>query len=155
MKEDNYPVERIGECVHDRILSYTDAANGLADQVNLLAAQMNSAMDKTERLASMYRDCKLVEAQTDQVKAWSDVQITQTIAKYKTCQETLSKAFGEREDALNKYYSVLDNAIASNDRGLIIETLRCIGGIVTKSPLEEIQRMLAIYDDKSQPLLDF
>ena len=155
MNEEIFPVEKTEDSKHKLIMAYADATNEFAGQVNQFAAQMTGAMDKAERIASMYRDCKMVEAQTEQVKAWSNVQITQTIAKYKTCQEALSKVFGERDKALSKTYEALDSAIASNDRGLIIEALRGIGNIVTKSPLEEIQRMLAIYDDDSQPLLDF
>jgi hypothetical protein len=97
----------------------------------------------------------MVEAQTEQVKAWSQVEIAKTVAKFKSCQEFMYHTFGERDKALTKHFELLDKAIEGNDKDLIISALQGIGGIVTKSPLQDLEEFAKLYKDTSQPLLDF
>ena len=67
----------------------------------------------------------------------------------------LEKTFGERDKALSKHYDLLDNAINSNDREMILVALHGISSIVTKSPLDDFEKFVELYNDTSQPLLDF
>jgi hypothetical protein len=82
-------------------------------------------------------------------------RIIKTLAQFKQNQELIERIFGERDRALSKYYQTLDAALLSNDRELIIASMQEISKVVTTSPLAEIERLSKIYDDTSQPLLDF
>lgn len=139
----------------DKMIARVDSVSSLASQVNMLAENLTGTLNQAERIASLYSDCQMVKAQTEQVKAWSQVEIAKTVAKYKSCQEFMYHTFGERDKALAKHYELLDKAIEGNDKDLIISALQGIGGIVTKSPLQDLEEFAKLYEDTSQPLLDF
>ena len=105
--------------------------------------------------ANLYSQCMQVEARTEQVRAWSEAKITETVAKYRSCQDFLNFTFGERDRALSKHYDLLDKAVADGDRELIIAALKGISGIVTSSPLSDFDSFVQLYNDTTQPLLDF
>lgn len=151
MMNDIFPMEQ----EQDKMIARVESVNNLASQVNELTVNFSGTMNQVERVAELYRDCKMVEAQTEQVKAWSQVEIAKTVAKYKSCQEFMYRTFGERDKALTKHYDLLDKAIEGNDKDLIIAALQGIGGIVTKSPLQDLEQFAKLYEDTSQPLLDF
>ena len=67
----------------------------------------------------------------------------------------LEGTFGERDKALVKHYDLLDKAVDSNDRDLILASLQGISSIVTKSPLDDFEKFVELYNDPSQELLDF
>jgi len=151
MMNENYQMEP----EQDKMIARVESVNSLASQVNVLAENLTGTLNQAERIASLYRDCQMVEAQTEQVKAWSQVEIAKTVAKYKSCQEFMYHTFGERDKALTKHFELLDKAIEGNDKDLIISALQGIGGIVTKSPLQDLEEFAKLYEDTSQPLLDF
>lgn len=151
MMNENYQMEP----EQDKMIARVKSVNSLASQVNVLAENLTGTLNQAERIASLYRDCQMVEAQTEQVKAWSQVEIAKTVAKYKSCQEFMYHTFGERDKALTKHFELLDKAIEGNDKDLIISALQGIGGIVTKSPLQDLEEFAKLYKDTSQPLLDF
>lgn len=151
MMNENYQMEP----EQDKMIARVKSVNSLASQVNVLAENLTGTLNQAERIASLYRDCQMVEAQTEQVKAWSQVEIAKTVAKYKSCQEFMYHTFGERDKALTKHFELLDKAIEGNDKDLIISALQGIGGIVTKSPLQDLEEFAKLYEDTSQPLLDF
>lgn len=151
MMNENYQMEP----EQDKMIARVKSVNNLASQVNVLAENLTGTLNQAERIASLYRDCQMVEAQTEQVKAWSQVEIAKTVAKYKSCQEFMYHTFGERDKALTKHFELLDKAIEGNDKDLIISALQGIGGIVTKSPLQDLEEFAKLYKDTSQPLLDF
>lgn len=97
----------------------------------------------------------LAEEKTKQVQAWGQVEIAKTVAKFKTAQDFMEKTFGERDKALAKHYDLLDDAVKSNDREMILAALHGISSIVTKSPLDDFDKFVELYNDTSQPLLDF
>ena len=138
----------------DKMVARIDSMSNLAEQTTQLASQLNLS-GMVERVTDMYAECKRIEAQTELVKAWSQAEIVKTVAKYKLCQEFMYHAFGERDKALTQHYDLLDKAIISNDKDLIIAALQGIGGIVTKSPLQDIEQFAKLYEDTSRPLLDF
>lgn len=138
----------------DKMVARIDSMSNLAKQTTQLASQLNLS-GMVDRVADMYAECKRIEAQTELVKAWSQAEIVKTVAKYKSCQEFMFHTFGERDKALTKHYDLLDKAIISNDKDLIIAALQGIGGIVTKSPLQDIEQFARLFEDTSQPLLDF
>ena len=115
----------------------------------------NELMGKMDQAMDLYARCKEVTEKRKAVEAWSKVKITETVAKYKACEEFLNQTFGERDKALTKYYDLLDKAVDSGDNQLIISALQGISGIVTSSPLSDFQEFARLWDDTSQPLLDF
>ena len=113
------------------------------------------ALGIVQNVTGLYSQCCEIKAKTEQVKAWSEVKITETIAKYKSCQDFLSFTFGERDKALSKHYDLLDKAVETGDKDLIIAALSGISGIVTSSPLSDFDKFVELYQDTNQPLLDF
>ena len=106
-------------------------------------------------IAECHAVCSAARNRTRQIQMMTDVQIELITAKYKSFELLLNKVFGEREKALGVYYKSLDKAIQSNDRELIASSIVGISGIVTKTPLEDLERLAHLYNDTSAPLLDF
>ena len=113
------------------------------------------AIDAAQNIAGMFTECMLAQERTKQMQEWGKVEIANTIAKFKTAQSFLEGTFGERDKALVKHYDLLDKAVASNDRDLILASLQGISSIVTKSPLDDFEKFVELYNDPSQELLDF
>ncbi|MBO7561691.1 MAG: hypothetical protein J6T04_02245 [Bacteroidales bacterium] len=140
----------------DPNLPSNDSENIVQGNDNERTIQLfNETAGSAQALLSLYAQCKEVEAKTEQLKIWSNVKIAEITAKYKSCQDFLEKTFGERDKALSKHYELLDNAIASGDRELIIHSLHGISNIVTSSPLDDFEEFVKLYEDTSRPLLDF
>ena len=125
------------------------------ERINQLAQSSNEMLSTFERIMSIRRDCEVMAQKTEQVRMITQERIVNTLAKFKQNQDIIEKVFGERDKALSKYYEVLDKAMASNDRQMLLASMEQISKVVTTSPLVEIERLSQIYDDTSQPLLDF
>jgi len=132
------------------IESYEDT-----EKDNLSESPKMNVMDLANTAMNLYAQCRQVEEQTEQMRIWSKVKITETIAKYKTCQELLYYTFSERHDALSKHYEILNTAISEGDNNLVIAALQGISSIVTSSPLSDFKKFVELYSDTSKPLLDF
>ena len=109
----------------------------------------------TENIVSVYNNSLQVERDVAALKAWSEVKLAEVAAKYKLCESFLNHTFGERDKALNKHYELLDKAIATNNKDAIILAMQGISGIVTSSPLADLEKFAQLYNDTSVPLLDF
>jgi hypothetical protein len=116
---------------------------------------LRSGVDLTNKFIDTYAEIKRVEAKARMVNDWSKTEITKTVAKFKASQEFLYLAFGERNQALFKHYDLLDKAVASDDKELILAALQGISNIVTESPLKDFEHFSKLFDDTSQPLVDF
>lgn len=125
------------------------------ERINQLAQSGSEMLSTFERIMSIRRDCEVMAQRTEQVRMIAQERIINTLAKFKQNQDIIEKVFGERDKALSKYYEVLDKALASNDRQMLLASMEQISKVVTTSPLAEIERLSQIYDDTSQPLLDF
>lgn len=108
-----------------------------------------------ERILDMRRECELARLHTECVKFENQAQISRIITKFQQNKDVLNKVFGERERSLGKIYEVMDKALESGDRELLLQAMQQISKIVTSSPLEAIERMSRNYDDDSKTLLDF
>lgn len=126
-----------------------------AESISDMADSIGRTLDSASNIANMYKECVLAEEKTKQVQAWGQVEIAKTVAKFKTAQDFMEKTFGERDKALSKHYDLLDDAVKSNDREMILAALHGISSIVTKSPLDDFDKFVELYNDTSQPLLDF
>ncbi len=116
---------------------------------------VTQALNLMQSAVDLYSQCKMVEEKTEQIRMWSEVKIAETVAKYRSCQEFLNYTFGERDKALSKHYDLLDKAVEDGNKELIVEALHGISGIVTASPLTKFEEFVKLYEDTSQPLLDF
>ncbi len=119
------------------------------------AAIVSAVAETMSVIAGCYAVCKQSKERTRQIQMMTDVQLANITAKYKSFELLLNKVFGEREKALDIHYKTLDKAIASNDRELIAASIQGISNIVTKTPLEDLERLAHLYNDTSAPLLDF
>jgi hypothetical protein len=76
--------------------------------------------------------------------------------RYQLCRDVLSRVFSERQTALNAHYATLDKALGTNDRELIIASLKGISSIVETNPLESFKDFTKVLDNKDETLyLDF
>ncbi len=139
-----------------------ELTNNLQEEVDptnspqvLNETHVTQALNLMQSAVDLYSQCKMVEEKTEQVRMWSEVKIAETVAKYRSCQEFLNYTFGERDKALSKHYDLLDKAVEDGNKELIVEALHGISGIVTASPLSKFEEFVKLYEDTSQPLLDF
>lgn len=139
-----------------------ELTNNLQEEVDptnspqvLNETHVTQALNLMQSAVDLYSQCKMVEEKTEQIRMWSEVKIAETVAKYRSCQEFLNYTFGERDKALSKHYDLLDKAVEDGNKELIVEALHGISGIVTASPLSKFEEFVKLYEDTSQPLLDF
>ena len=90
-----------------------------------------------------------------EVEALTQVKLAGIVAKYKTAEKFITSSFSERNDALKNYYAVLDDAVRKGDRELIISAMANISGIVTTSPLKDLEKLCESFNDSLDGLLDF
>ena len=148
--ENNVPVS-----LSEKFNNGMDRCEGLLGQVQDISDQMLAVADAAQNIANLYTQCQAFKARTEQAKASSNVQMANTIAKYKVCQQFLESTFGERNGALQKHYELLDKAMESGDRELILASMQGISNIVTKSPLDELEQFAKVFNNPDLPLLDF
>ena len=74
----------------------------------------------------------------------------------KECKEVIQGTFGQREKGLQAHYQVLERALESNDREMIVASLKGISSIVVTNPLESFSNFIEAWNNKDKPLeLDF
>lgn len=108
------------------------------------------------KLLKMYEENRTLSLEMRKLEIENDVQIEKIIKRYESFRYLLTLIFEERSKALFVHYQVLDKALFSNDRELIINSLRGISTIVTQNPLESFVEFSRILDDRDEILkLDF
>ena len=96
------------------------------ERINQLAQSGSEMLSTFERIMSIRRDCEVMAQKTEQVRMIAQERIINTLAKFKQNQDIIEKVFGERDKALSKYYEVLDKALASNDRQMLLASMEQI-----------------------------
>ena len=94
---------------------------------------VNAASGLANNIVDVYARCKEAEEKSERMRVWGQVKMAETVAKFKSCQMFLDR----------------------NDKDLIIAAIKGISTIVTKSPLEDLEAFAKVFNDESQPLLDF
>ncbi|RRD91956.1 hypothetical protein EII33_05955 [Bacteroides heparinolyticus] len=90
------------------------------------------------------------------LKIQSHTEIERIVKRYELCRNVLTLIFAERTKGLAAHYEALDKALASNDRELIINSLRGISTIIAQNPLESFSTLTAILNNEDETLkLDF
>ena len=143
----------------DKKDSRTDQAvklmNKSTDLFNSATNLTNAGNITLTQVGELYNNSLKVKRDIAAINGWSNVELAKIAAKYKSCELFLNNTFGERRATLNKLYEVLDKAVENNDRESFIAAMKGMSDIVTSSPLEDFEKFAELYNDTSQPLLDF
>ena len=136
---------------YEEIDAPENKAVSLVQEVNLAAQQLNEGISMVQNVAGLYT----LQEHTKQVEAMSRVQLAQTVAKYKATELFLTSTFEERGEVLRQHYKVLDHALASGDKELIIRAMSEISGVVTTSPLKDLEKLCENFDESLDELMDW
>ena len=121
----------------------------------LVQKQANTSLSLAKNIGGLYSDCVKLREHRKEVEALTQVKLAGIVAKYKTAEKFITSSFSERNGALQNYYAVLDDAVRKGDRDLIISAMANISGIVTTSPLKDLEKLCESFDDSLDNLLDF
>lgn len=139
----------------DQITQVSEKATSSLRQIGDTADRVSNAIGSVKDIAELYTQCVEINAHTRQIETFSQLKLAQTVAKFKLGELFLIQSFGERNGALQQYYKVLDKAIEEGNTSLILASMSSISGIVTKSPLDELERLYERFDDPNDSGLDF
>lgn len=154
---DNLPSKCNAETYDDYEVVET-SSRGLGGFLNLVTANqqlVDKALDLGKQVVDVYAESQRLNAKVAVVQEMSKIELAKIAAKFKNTQTIIEKTFEERGMALSAQYKALDYAIEKGDSSLIIGAISQISNVVTTSPLQDIQNFAKLYDDTSQPLLDF
>lgn len=129
--------------------------SSLMDKVSLVQGQVNTALGLAQDISGLYSECIRLNEHRREVEAMTQEKLVRTIAKYKTAEKFITSSFAERNGALQNYYSVLDDAVRKGDKELIIAAMSNISGIVTTSPLKDLEKLCQSFDESLDNMLDF
>lgn len=126
----------------------------------LTVQQFSKALSEHKDLANKLVDIWNMNSQCSNEIKKLEIQSKERIAemtmRYQLCRDVLSRVFSERQTALNAHYATLDKALGTNDRELIIASLKGISSIVETNPLESFKDFTKVLDNKDETLyLDF
>ena len=140
---------------YEEIDTPENKAVSLVQEVNLATQQLNEGISMVQNVAGLYTQCVQLQEHTKKVEAMSRVQLAQTVAKYKATELFLTSTFEERGEVLRQHYKVLDHALASGDKELIIRAMSEISGVVTISPLKDLEKLCENFDESLDELMDW
>lgn len=121
---------------------YLGKMEAIRDLGNMVTNIATSAMD-------VWKTSKIIERDITAINAKTNIELTKIAAKYEMCQTALMGIFGERKEALQKHYQILDSALKENDREMVIVALKGVSDIVTTRPLEDFNKFLEVWNDTS------
>lgn len=150
---DNVPVAEIIDPSHDN--ASIASIDGVVSQ-DLQVAEM--CADTVNKALDVYKTSLLVEQNIAAIRSATDIKLAQISSQYNLCRAMLEQTFKERSQGLNAHYAVLDKAMESGDREMVIHALQGISSIVVSNPIEKFTEMVSSWNsyNKSNPLqLDF
>lgn len=107
------------------------------------------------RIADAYLESKRINANIKALRIATSSDLKKHAEQIAYAKDCLAKVFSERSVALNKHYAVLDRALRSDDRELIIASLQGISSIVVANPLDSIAANLRALNSDKPLQLDF
>lgn len=138
------------------VVPLEDAAPVFVDSLNMGIAAAERGMDLMENIVNVYQRSKEINRDINLIQASKEVELKRLASQFELCREVIQGTFGQRQEGLIAHYKVLDKAIETDDREMIVAALRGISSIVTSNPLESYSKFLEAWNDKSKPLeLDF
>lgn len=144
-------IERVG----DGLVEFSKSVSDAIQQINSNANQLVTVVGSVKDIAEFYTQCQMINSKNRQLEAMTQVMLANTVAKFKLSEQFLTLSFGERHEALQHYYDIMDKAIAEDNQNLIIAAMNGISSIVTSSPLSDLEKFLRRFNDPSDSLLDF
>ena len=124
--------------------------------VNEMLGAAEKGMDMINNVTNVYQRSKEIERDICLIQSAKEVELRRIAAQYELCREVLQGTFGQRQQGLASHYQILDKALESDDREMIVAALQGISKIVVSNPLESYSKFLEAWNDKSKPLeLDF
>jgi hypothetical protein len=132
-----------------------EEVNNMIALVDEYSQRAQGALDTVHQIRSLYKECKEIDAKVEVVKQYTQLELAKVAAKYKSQELFLRETFGQRASALSNHYDALHYGIKTGDNSMIIAAMKEISGIVTSSPLEDLEKFAELYNDTSQPLFDF
>lgn len=144
-------IERIG----GGLVEFSKSVSHAIQQINSNANQVVTVLGSVKDIAEFYTKCQMINSKNRQLEAMTQVMLANTVAKFKLSEQFLTLSFGERHEALQHYYDIMDKAIAEDNQDLIIAAMNSISSIVTSSPLSDLEIFLRRFNDPSDSLLDF
>lgn len=144
-------IERIG----GGLVEFSKSVSHAIQQINSNANQVVTVLGSVKDIAEFYTQCQMINSKNRQLEAMTQVMLANTVAKFKLSEQFLTLSFGERHEALQHYYDIMDKAIAEDNQDLIIAAMNSISSIVTSSPLSDLEIFLRRFNDPSDSLLDF
>lgn len=141
--------------IDDDTASIVDKTMG-NNRFNQVVETVNTAISIADRALEVWQESNRIEQNIAMIEAAKEVELQNIVAKFELCKEMLTQTFGQRQQGLNAHYQMLDKALGTNDREMIIASLKGISSIVASNPLEDFSKFIEAWNDKSKPLeLDF
>lgn len=144
-------IERVG----GGLVEFSKSVSDAIQQINSNANQVVTVLGSVKDIAEFYTQCQMINSKNRQLEAMTQVMLANTVAKFKLSEQFLTLSFGERHEALQHYYDIMDKAIAEDNQDLIIAAMNSISSIVTSFPLSDLEKFLRRFNDPSDSLLDF
>ena len=104
------------------------------------------------KLTDIWAENRRLDKQMQFLEMQNEKQILVLTKRYEMFRDILTAVFSERQVALSAHYKTLDNALASNDKELIIASLKGISSIVEQNPLSSLAEFTKILDNENDVL---
>ncbi|MBD5192172.1 MAG: enoyl-CoA hydratase/isomerase family protein [Barnesiella sp.] len=118
--------------------------------------KLNILGGMASKVADAYLESKKINANIEALRTTTSAVVSMHAAQLANARECLTMVFAERSTALNKHYDVLERALKSDDRELIIASLQGISSIVVANPLDKVGEYIRALNNPKVPLqLDF
>lgn len=118
--------------------------------------KLNSLGGTASKIADAYLESKRINANIKALRTATSAVVSMHASQLAHARECLTLVFAERSTALNKHYDVLERALKSNDRELILASLQGISSIVVANPLDKVGEYIKALNNPKAPLqLDF
>lgn len=136
-----------------KIEKIASSLNSMSSNFESSFGMLHSSIDK---ITEVYRYSQDVKLQLAKINAAKEIQLKKTAASFQLCRQILDGVFGERQIAIKKSYEILDAAIESNDREMMLASLQQITNIVTSNPLQSLTEFVKVINNPDETLyLDF
>ena len=151
----NQACQFVSQC-NEMITNGKAVVDEVTDTVNRGIQLAEDVVSLQHRIVDVWQESRRIDQNITMINSAKEVELQKIAAKFTLCREALAQRFGERHQGLTAHYKVLENAIESNDREMIISSLRGISNIVASNPLEDFTAFMNIMDDDKKTLeLDF
>ena len=156
VEDENNPVyDYDDQSIETEYSQPAEERSSFMQNLTLANKQINTNLSLAQNIVGLYSDCIKLREHRKEVEALTQVKLAGIVAKYKTAEKFITSSFSERKDALKNNYAVLDDAVRKGDKELIISAMANISGIVTTSPLKDLEKLCESFNDSLDGLLDF